>query len=226
MATHSVSVTVDAPVSQVYQLWTHFSDFPKFMTFIKEVTYIDDQNSHWVADVVGRHEWDAVNDNWIQNKQIGWQSTDGLSNSGVVTFDELGVGQTRINVTVTYDPPAGIVGDIGEALGVGSHFEQALQHDLNHFAEMVNQAPPGALDPTSSAYLFHADSAVGRGQTTEDQDRTLAAEDYTKDDPHFTASYTPRNINQAFPTDLRDDLSPSSTAVADDIDTIDEHAAP
>ena len=54
MAEHHVSVTVDAPVHQVYSMFTHFNDFPKFMSFVKEVTYYDDQRSHWVAEVAGR----------------------------------------------------------------------------------------------------------------------------------------------------------------------------
>lgn len=173
MAQHSASVTVNAPVDQVYTLFTHFNDYPKFMSYIKEVTYYDDQRSHWVADVVGHHEWDAVNENWIQNQQIGWRSTDGLANSGTVIFQPQGANNTVVSVTINYDPPAGFLGDIGESLGVGKKFETSLQHDLNNFATMVAQAPAGALDPMSSNYLFHADSAAAKGQTTMEQDRTM-----------------------------------------------------
>jgi uncharacterized membrane protein len=173
MAEHHASVTVDAPIEQVYAMWSHFNDYPKFMHFVKEVTYYDDQRSHWEANIVGHHEWDAVNENWIPNKQIGWHSTDGLQNSGVVTFQEINPNQTRVDVMVTYTPPAGVVGNLGETLGAGKSFEQALQRDLNHFAEMVANAPPGALDPTTSAYLFHDDSAAMRGQTTPEQNATM-----------------------------------------------------
>jgi hypothetical protein len=38
---------------------------------------------------------------------------------------------------------------------------------------MVEQAPPGALDPTSSSYLFHAESAAAKGQTTLAQDESM-----------------------------------------------------
>src|SRR5437764_15353600 len=126
LAEHHASVTVNAPVHQVYGLFTHFNDFPKFMHFVKEVTYYDDQRSHWVADVVGRHEWDAINENWIENKQIGWRSTDGLENSGVVRFDPIGDTQTRVDVSISYNPPAGFLGDIGETLGAGKTFEKKL----------------------------------------------------------------------------------------------------
>src|SRR5579863_660780 len=154
---HRASVTVNAPINQVYALFTPFNDFPKFMSFVNEVTYYDEQHSHWVADVVGRHEWDAVNRAWIENSQIGWQSYNGLENTGRVSFQAMGPTTTRVDVFVAYNPPAGVLGDVAEGLGAGSTFESKLQHDLDNFARMVALSPQGALDPTSSSYLFHED---------------------------------------------------------------------
>ncbi|MHB8599752.1 MAG: SRPBCC family protein [Ktedonobacteraceae bacterium] len=173
LAQHHASVTVNAPVHQVYGLFTHFNDFPKFMSFVKEVTYYDNQRSHWVAQAVGQHAWDAVDDNWIEDRQIGWHSTSGLENNGRVTFQPAGANQTQVDVFINYNPPAGVLGDIGENLGAGSNFDAKLQHDLDNFAQMVDQAPPGALDPESSNYLFHSDSAATKGTTTDRQDSTM-----------------------------------------------------
>jgi len=172
MAEHSATVTIGAPVHQVYELYTHFNDYPKFMSFVKEVTYLDAERSHWVVDVVGTHEWDAVNDGWIPDRQIGWRSVDGLRNSGRVRFEPSGEG-TRLVVDISYEPPAGLLGQIGEVLGGGNEFERRLQHDLQHFAEMVAAAPSGALDPSSSSYLFHAQSAAAAGKTTLAQNETM-----------------------------------------------------
>ena len=173
MADHQASVLVNAPVEQVYPMFTHFNDFPKFMRFVKEVTYLDDTHSHWVVDIAGRHEWDAVNTNWQENRQIGWESTDGVENSGAVTFLPAGPNQTQVNVTISYTPPGGAIGTVGEALGAGKRFDHALQHDLNNFARMVEEAPPGARDPESSNYLFHPGSAAARAQTTDAQNRSM-----------------------------------------------------
>lgn len=173
MSEHHAAVTVNAPVHQVYSLFTHFNDFPKFMSFVKEVTYYDNQNSHWVADIVGRHEWDAVNENWIEDRQIGWHSTNGLENEGRVTFQPMGANQTLVDVYINYNPPAGVLGDVGDTLGAGQRFDSALQNDLNNFARMVDQAPPGALDPESSNYLFHGGSAAATGTTTSRQNATM-----------------------------------------------------
>jgi ribosome-associated toxin RatA of RatAB toxin-antitoxin module len=169
MVEHSASVTVKATVHQVYALFTHFNDFPKFMSFVKEVTYYDEQRSHWAVQVGREYEWDAVNEDWIVDQQVGWRSTNGLRNAGRVKFRALGPERTSVDVYLQYTPPTGTLGGLGEALGMGAYFDSVLQKDLTHFARMVEEAPAGALDPMSSHYLFHDDSATRKGQITSRQ---------------------------------------------------------
>jgi uncharacterized membrane protein len=198
LAEHHASIMVNAPVHQVYGLFTHFNDFPKFMSFVKEVTYYDDQRSHWVAEAVGQHEWDAINESWVEDQQIGWRSTNGLENMGRVTFQPAGADQTNVDVYIYYDPPVGVLGDIGEKLGAGSRFDTILQHDLDNFARMVNEAPPGALDPTSSNFLFHSGSAATVGKTTDRQDATMYNDNQSASD--YAPGTTGTNYSTA-PTD-------------------------
>jgi len=160
MAEHSASVIIQAPVHQVYALFTHFDDFPKFMRFVKEVTFDDEQRSHWVVHVLKDYAWNAVNEDWIPDKQIGWRSTSGLRNTGRVKFQALGANRTEVDVYISYVPPSGTLGQFGEAFVAGSYFEIILKEDLARFAMMVEQAPPGALDPMSSHYLFQPQSAA------------------------------------------------------------------
>jgi ribosome-associated toxin RatA of RatAB toxin-antitoxin module len=173
MAEHHAAVRVNAPVHQVYALFTHFNDFPKFMSFVKEVTYYDEQRSHWVSNVLGTHEWDAVNEGWIVDQQIGWRSTSGLENSGKVKFTPVGSDQTMVDVFVYYTPPAGLVGNAVETLGFSGRFDTVLQKDLDHFSHMVEQAPVGALDPMQSHYLFHNKSIMAKGKTTDRQQESM-----------------------------------------------------
>ncbi|HEV2662649.1 MAG TPA: hypothetical protein VGU68_18735, partial [Ktedonobacteraceae bacterium] len=70
-------------------------------------------------------------------------------------------------------PPTGALGKIGDALGGGSLFDTILKEDLHHFAQMVEQAAPGALNPMSSHYLFHPRSAVASKATTPRQNRAM-----------------------------------------------------
>ena len=172
MAEHHVSVTVKAPVHQVYELFTHFNDFPKFMRFVKEVTYIDAQRSHWVVQIAGTHEWNAINENWIADRQIGWRSISGLENTGLVTFQQTGPDQTLVNVFLSFNPPGGAAGRLAEALRADS-FRRALQEDMHRFARMVEETPPGELDPMSSNYLFNSESAVTTGTATSRQKSSM-----------------------------------------------------
>ena len=173
MAEHHAAVKVNAPVHQVYALFTHFNDFPKFMSFVKEVTYYDEQRSHWMADVLGTHEWDAVNEDWVTDHQIGWRSTSGLENSGKVKFTPVGPDQTMVDVFIYYTPPVGPLGNAVENLGFGSHFDSVMQKDLDNFAQMVEQAPAGALDPMQSQYLFHDQSMTAKGKATDRQQSAM-----------------------------------------------------
>jgi ribosome-associated toxin RatA of RatAB toxin-antitoxin module len=176
MAEHSASIIINAPVHQVYVLFTHFQDFPKFMRFVKEVTYLDtdEQRTHWVAHVLTDYEWDAVNEDWIPDQQIGWRSTSGLQNTGKVKFRTLAPQRTAVDVYISYVPPSGALGQLGEAFGAGSYFDTILTEDLEHFAQMVEQAPEGALDPMSSHYLFHPNSAASLKVITSRQTNAWA----------------------------------------------------
>lgn len=211
MTERSASVVVNAPVHQVYELYSHFNDYPKFMTFVKEVTYLDDRRSHWVVDIAGQHAWDAVNEDWIADRQIGWRSVDGLRNSGVVRFEAIGEERTRVAVTVVYEPPAGIVGALGDSAGIGAEFQRRLQHDLDHFASMVEHAPAGALDPASSSYLFHGESAAARGATTIAQNESMGVASSAV--PAMTGATLPGETTPSTSGVVRDDLAASDEAV-------------
>ncbi len=169
MVRHSASVTVRAPARQVYNLFTRFGDFPKFMSHVKEVTQLDERRTHWVADILGTREWDAVAEDWIPERRIGWRSVDGVAHSGVVTFVPVTDERTDVHVAVEYEPPAGALGSIGDALGGGDEFRRRLQHDLDRFAEMVYTVAPGPVDGAPASYLFHDGRA--RGETPEDRAR-------------------------------------------------------
>jgi hypothetical protein len=76
---------------------------------------------------------------------------------------------------------------------------------------MVEQAPPGALDPTSSSYLFHAESAAAKGQTTQAQDESMGL--VSGDVDRETIATTTTGAAVA-------DATPSTTDVALDDSTI------
>lgn len=50
------STVVNAPLHAVYNQWTQFETFPRFMEGIKEVRQLDDTRLHWCAKVAGKDD--------------------------------------------------------------------------------------------------------------------------------------------------------------------------
>lgn len=158
MAQHAAAVSVNAPATQLYALFSRVEELPKLMTFVKDVQRVDDRRTHWVVDAIGRTEFDAVDDGSIPDRRAAWRSVDGTSHRVQVAFEALAPGRTHVAVRIEY-PSRGAAGALSEAIG-GETFAARLQRDLEHVARLVDAAPANALDRTSAAYLFRDERAV------------------------------------------------------------------
>jgi uncharacterized membrane protein len=128
------SIEIDAPVSAVYNQWTQFEEFPRFMEGVKKVVQLNDKRLHWVAEIGGKtKEWDARITEQIPDKRIVWQSEAGEFTSGAVTFEAIGLNRTRVTIELSYDPK-GFVESAADALGVVS---RRVQGDLERFKEFI-----------------------------------------------------------------------------------------
>jgi len=128
------SIEVDCPLRTVYDQWTQFEEFPRFMKGVKKVTQLDDQRLHWEAEIGGKNkEWDARITHQVPDQVIAWQSEGGEYTSGAVKFEAAGPGRTRINLQLVYDPK-GFVESAGDAIGVVSN---RVGNDLERFKEFI-----------------------------------------------------------------------------------------
>jgi uncharacterized membrane protein len=142
MSTIEQSIEIEAPLTAVYNQWTLFEEFPRFMEGVEEVRQLDDTHLHWVAAFGGsRHEWDAEITEQKPDERVAWRNTDGKDNAGVVTFHRLGDTQTRVMVQLDF-VPEGIKEKIGDALGAS---DRRVQGDLRRFKELV-EASGGTTD--------------------------------------------------------------------------------
>ena len=134
MASVVESIDVKAPVSTVYNQWTQFEDFPRFMEGVKSVTQIDDTHLHWVAEVAGKEkEWDAEITEQHPDERVAWSATSGAENAGVVTFHRIDDETTRVTLQLDADPD-GLVENVGTALGF---LERRVKGDLERFKEFI-----------------------------------------------------------------------------------------
>lgn len=128
------SIEVERPVRTVYNQWTQFEEFPRFMKGVKKVSQLDDQRLHWEAEIAGKDkEWYARITDQVPDQLIAWQSEGGEYNSGTVTFAPINSNRTRINLQLTYDPE-GFVEKTGDALGVVS---SRVENDLERFKDCI-----------------------------------------------------------------------------------------
>jgi ribosome-associated toxin RatA of RatAB toxin-antitoxin module len=127
-------ILVNVPVSVAYNQWTQFEDFPHFMGGIKKVTQLSDDRLEWVAEIAGvRRKWEATILEQIPDKKVAWAATEGATNAGEVTFEDIGGGQTSVRLTLEYEPE-GLVEEVGDKLNV---VESRTKKDLERFKELV-----------------------------------------------------------------------------------------
>ena len=134
METIEKSIEVDAPLSAVYNQWTQFEEFPRFMEGVKEVRQLDDKRLHWHAEIAGKEKhWDAEIYRQEPDQSIAWRSTSGAQNAGEVRFSSAGDNRTMVTLNMSYDPE-GVVENVADALGAVS---MRVQGDLNRFKEFI-----------------------------------------------------------------------------------------
>jgi uncharacterized membrane protein len=128
------TIEVNAPLSAVYNQWTQFEEFPRFMEGVKEVKQLDDKRLHWKAAVGGREkEWDAEIYEQTPDRIIAWRSIAGTKTSGRVEFSPVAMDRTRITLTFKYELE-GAVENAGDALGLVSN---RVGGDLERFKEFM-----------------------------------------------------------------------------------------
>jgi len=136
MSTKEQTVDVAVPVRTAYDQWTQFESFPHFMSGVESITQLDDKRNHWVTSIAGvTREFDTEIVEQIPDQRIAWQSVDGTSHRGVVTFAQLGANQTTVTVQMDFEPD-GLVELAGDRLGV---VDRQVKGDLDRFKEFIER---------------------------------------------------------------------------------------
>lgn len=128
------TVTVNVPVFTAYNQWTQFEDFPQFMGGITKVTQLSDDRLEWVAEIAGvKRRWEAKVLEQVPDRKVSWAATEGATNAGEVTFQEVRPGQTSVHLTLEYEPE-GLVEKVGDKLNI---VENQAEGDLERFKAFI-----------------------------------------------------------------------------------------
>lgn len=140
---------IDAPIEQVFDTWSNYENFPRFMSNVKSVQPLAGDRSHWkVRGPAGIGvEFDSVAHKQRPN-EISWESVPDstVQNEGRVTLVPEGTG-TRATVRMSYRPPAGAWGQAVSSL-FGANPKQEFDEDLNRMKEFIEGRRVGAAQST------------------------------------------------------------------------------
>jgi uncharacterized membrane protein len=134
MSSVEKSILVEVPISAVYNQWTQFEEFPRFMEGVKEVRQLDDQHVHWRVEIMGREvEWDAAIVEQLLERHIAWRSISGANNAGTVSFEPVDAGRTRVTLRLEYEP-RGAAETIADWAGL---LASRVEGDLQRFKQFI-----------------------------------------------------------------------------------------
>ena len=130
------SIEVQVPVEQAYNQWTQFEEFPKFMEGIQSVQQLDDTHVRWVAEIGGENrQWTTEITEQRPDEKIAWKTIEGeVKNDGVVTFEQVGDGQTRINVQMDVESESSTQNVASDLLGI---VKNQVHGDLERFKTLI-----------------------------------------------------------------------------------------
>jgi uncharacterized membrane protein len=138
-------INVAAPVENVFSFWSNYKNFPRFMTNVRDVQQIGNDRSHWVvAGPAGVPvEWTAVVTKYEPNRTIGWKTIPGspVAHAGLVRFDSNPDGTTRIDLRLSYNPVAGMLGHLVASL-FGADPKSEIDADLARMKTMIEDGVP------------------------------------------------------------------------------------
>jgi uncharacterized membrane protein len=145
------TICVQAPVDKVFDFWSHFENFPRFMSQVRDV-HIAGNRSHWVVrGPAGMAvEWTSEVVRSEPNALIEWRSTSDsqVKHEGAVRFEPTDDGGTRVTVCLCYVPPAGALGHAVASL-FGADPKSEMDADLMRMKSMIEtgRAPHDAAKP-------------------------------------------------------------------------------
>tara|TARA_Y100001968_G_C18934930_1_gene516027 strand:- start:40 stop:510 length:471 start_codon:yes stop_codon:yes gene_type:complete len=139
---HTVICDIEAPVNQVWEVWSDLEAMPMWMSWIESVKTIDEKTTklpdltEWTLAANGfRFKWKAQINERIEAQKLKWESVGGLPTKGCVRFyDE--EEKTIVKLSVTYELPR-VLAPLMEPNVLGGMVTNELQANIDRFKELV-----------------------------------------------------------------------------------------
>ena len=133
------TITVAAPIEEVFDFWSRYENFAQFMAHVRAVRRTPEGRARWtVAGPAGVPiEWETEETRRDPPERLAWKTLEGapVAHAGVVRFETQPDG-TRIHIRMHYNPPAGALGHALASL-LGADPKRALDEDLVRFKSLL-----------------------------------------------------------------------------------------
>jgi uncharacterized membrane protein len=134
--------TVDASAETVYRIFSQPENFPFFMAHVNRVLPVGDGRYRWFVRGPAQTEvqWEARVTEQRPNEYLAWGSVPGstVGNRGNVRLTPEGENRTRVEIRMTYNPPAGAIGHV-VAQAFGNDPKTAMDEDMVRFKSLLEQ---------------------------------------------------------------------------------------
>jgi uncharacterized membrane protein len=124
---------INASTSDLYEFWKNPENYPKVFAHVNRVTREQDGTFRWqVSGPAGIPlSWTGRITRLVLDKSIEWWSLpeSTIENHGVIHLDAEKDGRTRVQIDMSYNPPAGLLGHAVAAL-LGLDPRSAMDQDV------------------------------------------------------------------------------------------------
>jgi uncharacterized membrane protein len=138
------TITIDAPVEQVFGFLADYQNYPQFMRHVRRVEPRAEGQTHWVvAGPAGSEvQWNAVQTQSVPNEVLAWRTVEGsqVAHAGIMRFESF-EGGTRVHLRMSYNPPAGAIGHAVAKL-FGRDAKTELDEDLMRLKTTLETGVP------------------------------------------------------------------------------------
>ncbi len=140
---HTVISEINAPIDQVWKVWSDLEAMPLWMTWIESVKTIDNETTtlpdltEWTLAANGfRFKWQAKINERVDKQKLKWSSIGGLPTTGCVRFFEDKENFTTVKLIISYELPKVLARFMKEEI-LGKLVTNELQNNLDNFKDLV-----------------------------------------------------------------------------------------
>jgi uncharacterized membrane protein len=143
------TIRINAPVQQVFAVWSDFENFPTFMSHVRQVRRLDERSdgNYWRWTVDGpagtEVEFDTAIAAFEEDQLLAWRtdSSSLVKHVGRVSFTGNRDGSTTAEVRMSYNPIAGALGH-AVAKFFGADPKQQMNDDLARLKTYLETGRP------------------------------------------------------------------------------------